>query len=147
MEEVVRRLKDKKERLAQRVSELESASSALFDMSSNAGQAFFMQLSFANADENAYTDARKVGTRKIEPSPLPPPMANQPRHQRPPPHNTTENGVKSFSGTSILDQNSGARSGRFSRLPYELALTALGQRRDVPSVVFTPYLPNSYHIK
>lgn len=37
MEEVVRRLKDKKERLAQRVSELESASSAVFDMSSNAG--------------------------------------------------------------------------------------------------------------
>lgn len=38
MEEVVRRLKDKKEGLVQRVSELESASSAGFDMSSHAGQ-------------------------------------------------------------------------------------------------------------
>ncbi|KAF7123669.1 hypothetical protein RHSIM_Rhsim12G0198200 [Rhododendron simsii] len=38
MEEVVRRLKDKKEGLAQHVSELESASSGGFDMSSHAGQ-------------------------------------------------------------------------------------------------------------
>ncbi|KAF7123664.1 hypothetical protein RHSIM_Rhsim12G0198000 [Rhododendron simsii] len=38
MEEVVRQLKDKKEGLVQRVSELESASSGGFDMSSHAGQ-------------------------------------------------------------------------------------------------------------
>ncbi|KAI8529533.1 hypothetical protein RHMOL_Rhmol12G0232200 [Rhododendron molle] len=38
MEEAVRRLKDKKEGLVQRVSELESASSGGFDMSSHAGQ-------------------------------------------------------------------------------------------------------------
>ncbi|KAF7123961.1 hypothetical protein RHSIM_Rhsim12G0198300 [Rhododendron simsii] len=38
MEEVVRRLKDKKEGLMQRVSELESASSGGFDMSSHVGQ-------------------------------------------------------------------------------------------------------------
>ncbi|KAF7124663.1 hypothetical protein RHSIM_Rhsim12G0198100 [Rhododendron simsii] len=38
MEEVVRGLKDKKEGLVQRVSELESASSGGFDMSSHAGQ-------------------------------------------------------------------------------------------------------------
>ncbi|XP_058192438.1 heat shock 70 kDa protein 14-like isoform X3 [Rhododendron vialii] len=38
MEEVVRQLKDKKEGLVQRVSELESASSGGYDMSSHAGQ-------------------------------------------------------------------------------------------------------------
>ncbi|KAF7153169.1 hypothetical protein RHSIM_Rhsim01G0105500 [Rhododendron simsii] len=60
--------------------------------------AFFMQLSFANAEENGNTNARKVGMRRIKPSPLRPPMADQPKHQRPPPRNTTENGVSTTTG-------------------------------------------------